>query len=127
MFRDSLTNGSTDSEKIRKVLGRAILEKPSGLLNILKIYKRLVETAVAKEQIILETAMALSNKKPLEKELLKKTGARKILYKTSPKITFGAKITHYDWIYDETLDAKLKSLTNAQWLKTNAKALVVRR
>ncbi len=111
MFRDSLTNGSTDSEKIRKVLGRAILEKPSGLLNILKIYKRLVETAVAKEQIILETAMALSNKKPLEKELLKKTGARKILYKTSPKITFGAKITHGDWIYDATLDAKLAQLT----------------
>ena len=113
MFRDSLTNGSTDSEKIRKVLGRAILEKPSGLLNILKIYKRLVETAVAKEQIILETAMALSNKKPLEKELLKKTGARKILYKTSPKITFGAKMAHGDWIYDATLGAKLEQLTKS--------------
>lgn len=111
MFRDSLTNGSTDPEKTRKILAKAILEKPPGLLKILKIYKRLVETAVAKEQIILETAVALSNKKPLEKELLKKTGARKILYKTSPKITFGAKISHGDWIYDATLDAKLRQLT----------------
>ena len=113
MFRDSLTDGSTDPEKTRKVLRRVILEKPPGLLNILKIYKRLVETAVVKEQIILETAVALSNKKPLEKELLKKTGARNFLYKTSPKITFGAKITHGDWIYDATLDAKLEQLTKS--------------
>lgn len=111
MFKSSLSKGKVDTDKVRTILKRMLSQKPAGLLKILNIYKRLIEAAVSKELLILESAVEVANKKLLEKELLKKTGASKILYKTNPKITFGAKISHGDWIYDETLDAKLEQLT----------------
>jgi|SRR3989304_9046985 len=114
MFKKSLSEGKVDTGRVHIVLKKMLSQKPAGLLRILRIYKRLIETAITREQLILESAVETANKKLLEKELLKKTGARKVIYKTNSKITFGARITHGDWIYDETLDAKLKSLTNAQ-------------
>ena len=47
----------------------------------------------------------------MEKELLSKTKAKRIKYKINPKLIFGLRITHGDFVYDATLDSKLKQLT----------------
>ena len=111
MFKESLTNDNTDPVKIRQILGNIIAQGPTSLVNILKIYKRLIETKQRQEQIIIETAADLTNQKELTKKLITKTKAKKVLVRTNPKIVFGAKIIHGDWIWDATLDAKLKQLT----------------
>ena len=111
MFKESLTHGSIDPTKIRQILKKIIAQRPIDLASILKIYKRLIETKQRQEQIIIETAADLTNQKELTKKLITKTKAKKVLVRTNPKIVFGAKIIHGDWIWDATLDAKLKQLT----------------
>jgi len=111
MFKDSLSEDLVDTKLVSQTLKKIIFQKPPGLINILKIYKRLIETQLKKEEIILEAGSKIANQKKLEKELIKKTGAQRIRFKIDPVIVFGAKVTHGDWIYDATLDAKLKQLT----------------
>ncbi len=111
MFRDSLSEGLVDTKLVSQILKKIIVQKPPGLINILKIYKRLIETQLKKEEIILEAGSKIANQKKLEKELIKRTGAQRIKFKIDPGIVFGARVTHGDWIYDATLDAKLKQLT----------------
>ena len=82
------------------------------MASILKIYKKLIENTLLKEQVVVETALRLTNQKKIEKEILNRTGAKRIIYKTNPKIVLGAKITHGDWVWDETLSAKLAQLLN---------------
>lgn len=127
LYKKSLKDGVVNTQKVRQIAAKlATLRKP-GVSTILKVYKRLIEQAITKEEVIVETAVPIASFKKFEDELLTRTGARRIKYKINPRVVFGAKITHGDWIYDATLDAKLKRLTNAQWLKTTAKAIVFRR
>lgn len=112
MFKASLKNGLLDKAKIRQVLKKLTSQKTVGRFMILKYYKRLIREALAKEEITIETSRYLSNQKKIAVELLSKTGAKRVKFKKNPKVVFGAKITHGDWIYDATLDARLKQLTN---------------
>ena len=111
MFKQSLSQELVNTQKVRGILGEITRQKPAHLASILKIYKKLIRQALAREEIIIESASQLTNQSELEKQFLAKTGARKVLFKTNPKIVTGAKITHGDWIWDATLDAKLKQLT----------------
>jgi len=111
MFKESLSAGSVDPDKVRQILKKIISQKPTHLANILKVYKRLIESKLAQEQIIIETATEFPNQSELERKLIKKTGAKRVFARTNPKIVFGARIIHGDWIWDATLDAKLKQLT----------------
>ncbi len=112
LFKKSLnSNGFIDSQKARKLINFLLAAKPVSLTNILKAYKRLVEAALAREEVIVESATRVLNLKDLERRLLKKTAARKIIYKTNPHIILGAKITNGDWVWEETLDSKLEQLT----------------
>lgn len=102
-------DGKTDPRKIKQILSAIGKQKPQGAASILKAYKRLMTRILATEEVILE-----SPTKPeaiFAQELLKRTGARKIIQKTNPNLVLGAKIIHGDWVWDETLDAKLARLT----------------
>lgn len=110
IFKNSLTNGLVDEKKVKINLRYLSAKKPSGLVRILKIYKRLLQAALTKEEIIIETANKFQNPR-LEKDLIKKTGAKKVVYKIDPGLIFGAKISHSDWVWDATLESKLKQLT----------------
>lgn len=112
LLKKSLTNGTLDSTKVQKILIMLASAKPQGLIVILKTYKRLIEAKLKSEEVIVETAIKLSSQKQLVSNLKKATGAKRIIYKQNPKIVFGAKITHGDWILDNTLESKLKQLTN---------------
>jgi|SRR3972149_719473 len=103
--------GHIEPSKIHLVLKALSRQKPAGYSNILRALKRQVETSLAREEVTVETTQKPTNWKQLEKTLIEKTHAKKITYKTNPNIVFGAKIMHGDWIWDSSLDAKLKQLT----------------
>lgn len=111
LLKASLKNGFIDEIKVKKILKLTSSQKRPEILKVLKIYKRLVEQEIAKEQLVIETATVLSQL--AVKNLLKKTNARKIIHKTNPKMIFGARVTWGDWIYDLTLDNKLDQITQS--------------
>jgi len=111
MFKKSLKDGIVNLTSVSAVLKEIISQKPPRLKNILKSYKHLIEAKIAREELIVETAQKTKEIERMEKELLSKTKAKRIKYKTNPKMIFGAKIIHGDFVYETTLDSKLKQLT----------------
>ena len=111
MFKKSLKDGLINTASVSAVLKEIASQKPPGLKNILKLYKHLIESKIAREELIVETAQKTKEVEKMEKELLSKTGAKRIKYKINPKLIFGLRITHGDFVYDATLDSKLKQLT----------------
>ena len=111
MFKKSLKDGIVNLASVSAVLKEEVSQKPHGLKNILKFYKHLIESKLAREELIVETAQKTNEITKMEKELLSKTKAKRIKYKINPKLIFGLRITHGDFVYDATLDSKLKQLT----------------
>ena len=111
MFKKSLKDGIVNLASVSAVLKEEVSQKPHGLKNILKFYKHLIESKIAQEELIVETAQKTKEIEKMEKYLLSKTKAKRIKYKINPKLIFGLKITHGDFIYDASLDSKLKQLT----------------
>ncbi len=109
MFKNSMSNGYLDTNKAKKIIAEVSSLKPAGLAKILTAYKKYVQEQIAREEIIIESAVALPNKN-MEKELLSKTGAKRIKYQIESKMVTGAKIKHGDWLYDESLSGKLSNL-----------------
>ena len=109
LFKKSVTGGTVDNKKVELIL-KNLAKKPSDTLKILKIYKKLIETALSWQEVAIETANKSQLDKKLQSQVLSKTKAQKIKYKINPKIIIGAKITHGDWIYDATLDTKIQQL-----------------
>jgi F-type H+-transporting ATPase subunit delta len=112
MFRNSLTAGYIDPKKVNSVLGQVTSSKTADLISILKIYKKLVASALMKEEIIVEIASDVTQHNLLTRDLLKKTGAKKVTFRKNNQMVFGSKVTHGDWIWEETLDSKLKQIAN---------------
>lgn len=112
LFKNSLTVGRIDSQKVRALLKIITSQKPLGLARILKIYKKLLQIALAKEEIILESATKIKNQKLFEKILVQKSRAKRVKFRLNPRLVVGARIIHGDWIFDASLDGKLKQLTN---------------
>ena len=111
LFKASLKNNLIDENKVKKILKVVSLQKNPQFLKILKIYKRLVAQKTAQEELTIETSTPLKQT-ILTKKLMKNTKARRIIYKINKQMIFGAKVKFGDWIYDLTLDSKLKQLTN---------------
>lgn len=111
MFKKSLKAGVANPASVSAVLKEIISQKPAGLKNILKFYKRLIEAKIAQEELIVEVPQKTKEIEKMEKVWLAKTGALRVRYKINPKMVFGVRITHGDFIYDESLDSKLKQLT----------------
>jgi len=111
MYKKSLKDGIVNLASVSAVLKEIVSQKPHGLKNILKSYKHLIESKIAREELIVETAQKTKEIEKMEKELLSETGARHIKYKINPKLIFGLRITHGDFVYDATLDSKLKQLS----------------
>lgn len=112
ILKKSINNdGIVDAKKVQQILKEITYQKPPQLINILKMYKKLIAANLAREEIIVETAQKLPNQQKFETDILTKTSAKRISYKINPNIVLGAKITHGDWVYDETLNTKLDNLT----------------
>lgn len=108
MYKNSFRDGKLDQTRISKILKQVSKSKMQGITKILKVYKRRIEAQVAKEKVVVESAMKLDSK--MEKQIMSKTDAIKLEYKINPLIIFGAKITIGDWEYDQSLDNKLKQV-----------------
>lgn len=104
------SKGQINQHLVSRILKALEREKPQGTLGILKAYRRLIEAQLRREEVKVEMAPTAKSKK-FEKLILAKTGARRVNFEVNPDIVVGAKITHGDWVWDETLDAKLARLT----------------
>lgn len=111
MYKLSLTNGLIDEKKVFLILQKLSDEKFPRKVAALKIYKRLLGKKLSWEEIIVEIGTKFATTKDFEKKLLEKTGAAKIRYEIKPEIIFGARLKYGDWVYDETLDAKLSQIS----------------
>jgi F0F1-type ATP synthase delta subunit len=109
LYKASLKNGMLDSIRAEKVLKEIVKLRPQGLIGILQNYSRLVSQALSWQTVVVESA-SVSGVHNLEKTLIKSTGAQKVQFKHDPKLVFGARITHGDWIYEDTLASKLQQL-----------------
>lgn len=115
LFKKSLDQKrQLSANRVHQILSALKRAKPREVLGILKAYRRLIAFQIKKEEVEVETAQTIKSKK-IEKLLLSKTGARRINFKINPAVVLGAKITHGDWVWDETLDAKLQELTNENY------------
>jgi len=109
LYKASLKNGQLDSTRSKKVLKQVVKLRPQGLIGILQNYQRLVAEALSWQNVTVESA-SVSGVRNLEKELLKKTGAQKVMFKHNTKFVFGARITHGDWIYEDSLASRLAEI-----------------
>lgn len=111
MFRNSLKNGFVDSHLVSKNIAQITKSKPQGLIGILRMYKRFLLEKLKLETVIVETAVSPAKQKQMEKEILQKTNAKKVVFKNSPEMVFGARIINGDWIHENSLQSKLNQLT----------------
>lgn len=111
MANFSLTAGKLDADKVKNVTNATISLKPANLTKILKIYKGLIENIMKKETVTVEIPSKDIATKQFEQSIKKTTGATQVTYVINPRLIAGAKITHGDWVYDQTLDTKLNQLT----------------
>lgn len=115
LFKKSLDQKrQLSANRVHQILSALTRAKPQGVLGILKAYRRLIAAQLKKEEVEVEAAQTIKSKK-IEKLILSKTGARRVNFKINPEVILGAKITHGDWVWDETLDAKLQELTNENY------------
>lgn len=110
LYKKSLKNGLVDSKKVSTNLKTLTASKPQGLIGILKVYKRLIESKLDSETLTIESPASSSALKKYEKDLLGKTQAKRVVYKTNPDLVFGARISSGDWVWEDTLETKLKQL-----------------
>lgn len=111
MANSSLTANLVDAKKVKKVTEAVISLNPANLSKILKIYKNLIENKMRNEEVTIEIPLGNIITKQFEQDIKKTTGAKRVSYVINPKLIAGAKITHGDWVYDQTLDTKLNQLT----------------
>ena len=106
-----MSEGYIQPDKIHLVLKELTRQKPAGYTNVLKALKRQVARVQDREKVTVEAAQIPSNWKEFEKGLIERTHAKRILFKQNPEMIFGVKITHGDWVWEETLNSKLEQLT----------------
>lgn len=109
MFKKSLkSDGLVDPHKVHLVLNE-VNKLVVGQRRVLKTYKRLIWEKLKKEEVIIKTATSV-NQKHISRDIVEATGAKRVIFQLDPKMVFGLRIIHGDWIYDATLDAKLDSI-----------------
>ena len=77
MYKNSLKSGQLDAHSVSKILSSVTKQKPQGLLEILKAYKRLVEQKINTETVVVETGGDITGQSRFEEELPNKNGAQK--------------------------------------------------
>lgn len=112
LYKKSLTEGNLDEKKVKLILKELTSARIAKLSTILKTYKRLVSEKLGKEEIIIETNSPVTLSPSFVNELKKKTGAKSVKNIVNHDIVFGAKITHGDWVLEDTLESKLKQIVN---------------
>lgn len=111
LFKQSLDRyGALDTAKVRQILQKIARAKVEAI-PVLRAYKKKIADKLTREQILVESAVQFKNPRELAQKLTQTTGAKKVIYKINPQLVFGVKIRHGDWVWDETLGAKLEQLT----------------
>lgn len=110
LFYASLTGGKIDTKKVQTILNIVTKEKPLGLIHLLRAYKKHIAHTMSWEKVVIETPDASALPENYKAAIKRQTGATRITSKINADIVFGARVTHGDMIWDNTLEAKLNQL-----------------
>ncbi|MBI2594371.1 hypothetical protein HYW39_01605 [Candidatus Curtissbacteria bacterium] len=55
LYKKSLKDGAVNTQKVRQIAAKLASGRKPGILPILKIYKRLIEQAIKREEVIVES------------------------------------------------------------------------
>jgi hypothetical protein len=106
LFALSFVENVFDEKRAMTIVNTLTKQKPLHYVQILKMYKHVIERYFASQQIIVEVPKGFSAKAVSVKS------EKKLVIQENPDIVFGVRIIDGDWVYDNTLGARLLAITN---------------
>ncbi len=106
LFKLSIIKDELDETRISTILKTLVKQKPLHYIRILESYKNLIEKFLGSKQIIVEVPKGFNTQKVTLKT------EKQVIVKENKNIVFGVRVTNSDWVYDNTLEANLKSLVH---------------
>lgn len=112
LFALSFVNESLDEKRVLYIVSEVLKDKTREKNALISAYTKLISEYIRYNQIQIEIPKGFSISQSEVELLAKKTKAKYTRIVESEKNIFGAKITHGDWVYDNTLAAKLNNIKN---------------
>ena len=116
LFRDCITNGVIDENRVRLVVSKVAELKPRGYIEILSHFERLVKLEIERRTAKVESAMALSPEMQAEVKN-KLTGiygqGLDISFAQNPALLGGLRIKVGSDVYDGSVQARLEGLVES--------------
>ena len=113
LFKLSVVDGRISADRVTGVLGYIEKTQPAHQLTVLKSYRRLVTTELAKSLAVIEHAGAVSNSilQAIAASMTKKYG-RTIIASTraNPKLLAGLRVRVGDDVYESSVSGQLGAL-----------------
>lgn len=112
LYKLSISDGKLSEKSVRKIVTTVLRSTTRNKNILLKQYKRYIEMFVKTQELVVEIPKEFILSERVRQELLKKTKATSIKVLENPNLLFGTKVIHGDWVYDNTLSAKLEKIVS---------------
>ena len=109
----SFTDGKLDQEKITKMVGSLVTEKPRNYVDVLKDYQNLIRLEIQKRQATVESAVDIDQglKEKIAANLRSRYGDDvTVNYKLNPDLLGGLRIKIGDDVWDGSVRQRLNRL-----------------
>ncbi len=107
LYTVSILNGEIDRNRVHAIVATVLQSATRNKTTVLKQYKKYIEAFVRTREVIVEVPDGFAIDRKMEQEIMEKTHAKNITVYENAGLIFGVKITHGDWVYDNTLDSQL--------------------
>lgn len=104
LFKLSIVDGVVNEKRVREIIQTLVSRKPLHYVKILETYKNLIENFLSAQEMVIEVPKGFDTK-----DMALKTN-KKIVVKEDLSIVFGLRVIDGDWVYDNTLRAKLENI-----------------
>ncbi len=106
LFKLSIMDGVVNEKRVHEIVSALVARKPLHYVQILQTYKNLLEKFLTSQEIVIETPKGFDMK-----DNAIKSNKKIVVYENS-EIVCGVKVIDGDWVYDNTLEGKLLTITN---------------
>ena len=113
LYRDSLTDGRLDENKVRTIASGLTAAKPRELIAILKTYERLVRLEIERNTARVESAIPLDAalQASLKADLVRRHGpGLDITFVQNPALIGGLRVQVGSDVYDGSIQSRLAAL-----------------
>lgn len=113
LFSLSFVNKTLNEQRVLEIVRSLISDQGTQTRAILGMYKNIVTQYIKSHTLVIEVPKGhtITSKEQKELQDISKTDYIEVV--ENDKIIVGARITHGDWVYDQTLDARLTQLKNS--------------